>query len=151
MELNFLKDIFIFSMLSLILMKISELNPFFYIKLQFEYKKIEDYLLFCNNNNNNKLKKKINNKKFNNPKISIISPVYNSEKFILRFLKSIENQNFFNIEIILVDDCSIDKSIKIIENYKVNDNRIILIKNKKNKGTFINRNIGLLFSKGKYL
>ena len=149
-EIKFLKNFIIFSMLSVIFMKILEVNPFFYIKLQLEFKKIENYLLLCKNNNN-KLKKLQTHKKYNNPKISIISPVYNSEKFISRFLKSIENQNFLDIEIIMIDDCSIDKSVKTIEKYKAEDNRIILIKNKKNRGTFINRNIGVLFSKGKYL
>ena len=89
--------------------------------------------------------------KINNPKISIISPIYNRERYIIRLLKCIQYQNFKNIEIILVDDCSIDKSVKIIEENILIDKRIQLIKNIKNKGTFISRNIGVLFSKGKYL
>ena len=51
----------------------------------------------------------------------------------------------------MVDDCSSDKSIEIIKKYQIRDERIILIKNKKNKGTFITRNIGALYAKGKYL
>ena len=51
----------------------------------------------------------------------------------------------------MVDDCSSDKSIEKIKEYQIQDERIILIKNKKNKGTFITRNIGALYSKGKYL
>ena len=94
-----------------------------YIKINFEFNKNEHYLFLCNDN---KLKIK-RYTKANNPKISVISPIYNSEKFILRLLKSIQNQNFFDIEIILVDDCSIDKSVKIIENFKEQDERIILI------------------------
>ena len=117
----------------------------FYIELHFEFYKNENYLLLCNNNN---IKKYIKSK---NPKISIISPIYNSEKYVLRLIKSIQNQNFVDIEIILVDDCSIDKSVKNIEKYKEKDKRIILIKNKKNRGTFMNRNLGVFFSKGKYL
>ena len=85
------------------------------------------------------------------PKVSIISPVYNREKFILRFLRSIQNQKFKDVEIIFVDDCSKDKSVKLIEEYKKKDERIILIKNKKNKGTFICRNEGVLNSRGKYI
>jgi glycosyltransferase involved in cell wall biosynthesis len=91
------------------------------------------------------------NKKRTNPQISIISPVYNRENFLLRFLKSIYYQNYNNIEIILLDDHSIDNSVKFIEKYQKLDKRIILIKNKKNKGTFISRNLGVLYSKGKYL
>ena len=51
----------------------------------------------------------------------------------------------------MVDDCSSDKSIELIRKYQIRDERIILIKNKKNKGTFITRNIGALYAKGKYL
>ena len=57
-------------------------------------------------------------RKINNPKISIISPIYNRERYILRFLKCIQNQNFQNFEIILIDDYSIDKSVKLIEEEK---------------------------------
>ena len=91
------------------------------------------------------------NKKRTNPQISIISPIYNRENFLLRFLKSIYYQNYNKIEIILLDDHSIDNSVKFIEKYQKLDKRIILIKNKKNKGTFISRNLGVLYSKGKYL
>ena len=66
-------------------------------------------------------------------------------------MKSVQFQNFKDIEIILVDDKSTDNSISIIEEYKKRDKRIILIKNKKNRGLFITRNIGLLSSKGKYI
>ena len=65
-----------------------------------------------------------------NTKISIISPIYNRERFIFRFFTSIQFQDFSDIEIILVDDCSIDNSVKLIEDYKKKDERIILIKNK---------------------
>jgi len=86
-----------------------------------------------------------------NPKISLISAVYNSEKYILRFLRSIQNQIFADIEIIFIDDYSNDNSTFIIEKYKKGDERIILIKNKKNKGTFFSRNIGTLKAKGEFL
>ena len=119
---------------------ISQLNT------QIEFSKIEKYLKICNK------KKKIKEfKKMYIPKISIISPIYNSEKFLLRFLKSIQSQNFKDLEIILVDDCSIDNSIKLIKQYQKLDQRILLIKNKKNKGTFMSRNLGTLYSKGQYL
>ncbi len=126
---------------------ISKLNIFLtYIKIQYEIKKVDNYYIFCNNN---KLLKKFEKKI--NPKISIISPIYNRQSFILRFLISIQYQNFDDLEIILVDDCSSDKSIEIIKEYQIRDGRIVLIKNKKNKGTFITRNIGALYAKGKYL
>lgn len=117
-----------------------------YFKMQIEFKKNDNYIKL----NNKKLKIK-NFKKINNPKISIISPVHNRERFIFNFLLSIQNQNFIELEIILVDDFSTDKSLNILEYYKQFDKRIILIKNRKNKGTLMARNIGILFSKGKYL
>ena len=118
-----------------------------YLNKQIEYYNIQKLLLLYNNNK--EIIKKY--ERINIPKISIISPIYNSEKYILRFMKSIRNQNFIDIEIILVDDCSFDNSVSKIEKYAIEDERIILIKNKRNKGTFVTRNIGVLFSKGKYI
>ena len=85
------------------------------------------------------------------PKISIISPIYNRGKYILRFLRSIQNQYFDNIEIIFVDDFSSDNSVELIKNYQFEDERIMLIEHNKNKGTLISRNDGALISKGEYL
>jgi glycosyltransferase involved in cell wall biosynthesis len=70
---------------------------------------------------------------------------------LLRLLRSIQNQFFDDIEIIIVDDFSMDNSIKLIERYQKEDERIILIKNNKNKGTLISRNIGIINSSGKYI
>ena len=78
-----------------------------------------------------------------NPKISIISAIYNKENFISRFLASIQYQSFKEIEIILIDDCSIDNTVNIIEKLQKKDKRIILIKHFKNNGT--------LKSNGEYL
>ena len=117
-----------------------------YIKIKYEIKKNDYYLKILNKN---KIRKKF--QKRNNPKISAIAPVYNREVFLIRFLRSVQYQNFQDIEIIFVDDHSSDNSIKIIEEHKNDDERIILLKNKKNKGTFVNRNLGVLYAKGKYL
>ena len=117
-------------------------------KLNREVCKLESYFLLCNNGI---LINKKKYKKVYNPKISIITTIYNREKFILRFLRSIQNQFFDEIEIIFIDDFSKDNSSKIIENYKNEDERIILIRHKKNKGTLISRNIGVLFSKGNFI
>ena len=122
----------------------------FFIRIYSKYqiKKIENYLNFLNNDKSKIIKYF---KKCNTPKISIISPVYNRERYLSRFIRSIQYQNFNDIEIILVNDCSLDYSVKIIENFIQKDKRIKLINLKKNKGTFITRNIGVLFSKGKYI
>ena len=51
----------------------------------------------------------------------------------------------------MIDDYSKDNSINIIENFQKKDKRIILLKNKYNKGTFIARNLGIIYSRGKYI
>ena len=112
-----------------------------------EFKTIEHYLKICDS------KEIINKmpKKKSIPKVSVISPIHNREKYLLRFINSIQNQKFSNFEIIFIDDFSKDNSIIIIEDFQKKDLRIHLLKNKKNKGTFISRNIGVLNSKGEYL
>ena len=118
-----------------------------YIKSKKEYKRNENYLKYI------KTKffilKKF--KRSKNPIVSVISPIYNREKYISRFLKIIQSQTFTNIEIILIDDCSKDNSVNLIEGYQINDERILLIKNNINKGTFLSRNIGALYSNSKYI
>ena len=95
----------------------------------------------------------LNTKYFKNvkPKISIISAIYNKENFIIRFIRSIQSQSFNNLEMILVDDCSTDNTVKIIEKCQKVDERIILIKHYTNKGTLISRNDGIIKSKGEYI
>ena len=124
------------------------LFPFPFSKINI-FNRIEKYLILCSKGillNKNKYFNKVSN-----PKISIVSAIYNQEKVIMRFIRSIQNQIFNDIEIILVDDCSKDNSINIIENLQKEDERIILIKHNKNKGTLISRNDGILKSKGEYL
>lgn len=65
-------------------------------------------------------------------KISILTPCYNHEKYILQFLEGIKAQTFTDFEVIIVDDYSTDNTVKIIEQF--NDNRIKLIKHEYNKG-----------------
>ena len=85
------------------------------------------------------------------PKISIIIPVYNKELFILRILRSIQNQSFKEIEIIFCDDYSTDNSTKLIEQYQKEDERIVLLKQEKNRGTLRNRIDGAKIAKGEYI
>ena len=125
----------------------------FFIKLKSnriinDIKRIEKFLIKCNDIKliNEKFFKKIKS-----PKVSIISAVYNREKYLIRFIHNIRNQKFNDIELIFIDDSSEDNSVKIIENFQKNDERILLIKNKKNKGTFICRNLGVIKSKGEFL
>ena len=89
--------------------------------------------------------------KIKKPKISVIIPVYNCEKTIISSIRSIQNQNISEIEIILVNDFSKDNTLKIINNLKKVDSRIIIINNNKNMGTLYSRCIGVLNAKGIYL
>ncbi|MED3820740.1 glycosyltransferase [Priestia aryabhattai] len=83
-------------------------------------------------------------------KISIIVPVYNVEKYLQRCIKSLIEQTYKNIEIILVNDGSTDGCKEVCESYKKIDSRIILI-NKENGGLSSARNVGLDAATGEYL
>lgn len=84
-------------------------------------------------------------------KISVIVPVYNTERYLERCLNSIINQNFFEIEIIIINDCSSDNSLKIIKKYMNMDQRIVLINKEKNEGLSAARNSGIKIAKGEYI
>ena len=84
-------------------------------------------------------------------KISTVIPVYNCEKTIKAAVRSIQNQNMAEIEIILVNDFSKDNSLSIIKELMNEDPRISLINNEKNMGALYSRNIGILKAKGKYI
>jgi len=107
---------------------------------------LELYLNFCNSN----ISKLKYFELIKIPKVSIISAVHNNGEYLLRYLKSIQNQNFNDIEIIFIDDFSTDNTLNLIKQYQHIDKRIILIKNKKNFGTFKSRNLGILKSTGEY-
>lgn len=84
------------------------------------------------------------------PKISVIIPVYNVEKFLRRCLDSIINQTMNDIEIILIDDGSTDNSGNICDEYAEKDDRIIVI-HKENGGVSSARNKGLDIASGEYV
>lgn len=84
------------------------------------------------------------------PKVSIIIPIYNVEKYLRECLDSVINQTLHDIEIICVNDGSTDDSLSILEEYSSHDNRLILI-NKQNGGTSSARNFGIKNAYGEYL
>lgn len=86
-----------------------------------------------------------------NIKISVIIPVYNTEKYLEKCLESVINQNFKEIEIIIINDHSIDNSLNIIEKYMKIDKRIVLINKKENEGLLAVRKLGIKNAKGKYI
>jgi len=85
------------------------------------------------------------------PKISVIIPVYNGEKYINYSLRSVQIQKMKDIEIIIVNDNSNDDSLKIIKSFMKNDKRIRLIKNKETRKILFCKSIAVLNSKGKYI
>lgn len=87
---------------------------------------------------------------FQGPLMTIIVPVYNVEKYLVRCLDSIVNQTYQNLQIILIDDGSTDNSGKICDEYSNNDQRISVI-HKRNEGVSAARNEGLDLAEGKYI
>ncbi|WP_342542136.1 glycosyltransferase [Paenisporosarcina sp. FSL H8-0542] len=82
--------------------------------------------------------------------ISIVVPVYNSEKYLFDCIESILNQSYSNIELILVNDGSNDCSLEICQMFVESDNRVKLL-SKKNSGVSDTRNLGIKESKGEYI
>jgi len=83
--------------------------------------------------------------------VSIITPNYNSSKFLTDTINSVINQTYKNWEMLIVDDCSTDDSVTIIKKYIKQDNRIRLLNLKTNAGPAMARNLGIENAKGKYL
>jgi len=90
-------------------------------------------------------------KLMNNPKVSIIIPVYNTEQYLRQCLDSVINQTFKDIEIIVVNDNSTDGSYDIIKEYAKKDDRFIVINLIQTKEQGNARNEGLKIAKGKYI
>lgn len=84
------------------------------------------------------------------PAVSVIVPVYNSELYLRRCLDSLVNQSLKRIEIICVDDGSVDGSLNILNEYAKRDSRIIVL-SQKNKGPSATRNAGMKIATGKYI
>ena len=86
-----------------------------------------------------------------NKKVSVIVPTYNAEKYLSRSIDSIINQSYDNLEIIIIDDASTDKSKDIIKKYASVDNRIRTFYSEINQGVSRSRNIGLKSFSGDYV
>ena len=77
--------------------------------------------------------------------------MYNQGHCIHKCLRSIQNQSLKNLEIIIIDDCSLDNSTDVIEAYQKEDDRIILVKHESNEGKIKTRTDGIKIAKGKYI
>ena len=86
-----------------------------------------------------------------NPKISIITPCFNCEKFISETIESVLKQTYTNFEMIIVDDASTDKSFDIIKEYALKDSRIIYFQNQQNSGANYSRNFAIKNATGDYI
>lgn len=85
------------------------------------------------------------------PKVSILMTAFNREKHILESINSLLESTYQNWELIILDDCSKDKTYEIAKNFEKTDSRIKVYKNSKNLGQFNNRNEIVKYSSGKYL
>ena len=93
----------------------------------------------------------LNKEEFSKPLISVILPSYNKAGVIMKSIRSIQNQSFKNIEIIIVDDCSTDNSSKYYNYFLKTDPRIRIFTHSKNMGVWRSRIDGFLYSRGKYI
>ena len=84
-------------------------------------------------------------------KVSIVVPVYNSEKTLVKCLDSILNQTYKNIEVLCINDGSIDSSLKILNEYQKKDKRIIILNQKQNRGVSYTKNHGIKKASGDYI
>ena len=114
-------------------------------------KMVDKFNLYINSCINNILLDKKKYPLVKNPKISAIIPIYNGGKYLHYSLRSIQNQKMKDIEIIIIDDCSTDNSLAIIEEYMKEDERIRLIKNIENRKILYSKSFAALNSKGKYI
>ena len=92
-----------------------------------------------------------NIKTVENPKVSIVISVYNREDYINSTIRSVQNQNLSEIEILIIDDYSTDNTIEYIKEMQKIDPRIKLYKNSKNMGTLYSKSIGVLNARGQYI
>lgn len=86
-----------------------------------------------------------------NPMVSVLMTAYNREKYIAEAIESVLASTYKNFELIIVDDCSKDRTLEIAKSYAEKDIRIKLFLNKKNLGDYPNRNRAAEYAKGKYL
>ena len=87
----------------------------------------------------------------NKPLISLVLPSYNKAEILMKSIRSIQNQSFKNIEIIIVDDCSTDDSKKVFKYLLKTDPRIRIFTHLRNMGSWRSRLDGILYSKAKYI
>ena len=87
----------------------------------------------------------------NIPLISVIIPVYNVELYVKKAINSILNQTYSNLQIIIIDDCSTDRTYEIVQNISKLDSRVLILRNKINSKIVKTLNYGLEYARGEYI
>ena len=105
----------------------------------------------ANLKNATKLAYNLAKKNFVNPAISVLMPIYNCEKYVKRAIESVLNQNFGDFELIVINDCTPDKAMNIVNKMAKEDFRIKVFENPKNMGVGVTINEGIKKSTGKYI
>ena len=144
-KISIIKIIWSFVIIALLLLFYRNKN----IYLNYELNLIEKYIR--KNLDGHLVHSKALFKKVDEPKISIVISVFNGEAFIKPVVRSVQNQNILDFEIIIVDDASQDNSVQIIKELMEEDPRIKLLLNGVNRGTLYTKSRGALNAKGKYV
>ena len=155
--------IFVFIILLILIIKLNKSNTginkipkqtdinkeYYFDSMEDSFQKSKNFLNNCLNNTF------INDKSTfiiaKNPLVSVVIPIFNAEKFVSRAIKSIQNQNLTNLEIILINDFSTDNTLSLLEQLKNEDPKIKIINNTKNMGILYSKSIGVLSANGKYI
>ena len=85
------------------------------------------------------------------PKVAVVMPVYNAEKYLVQAMESVLNQTYKDFEIIAVNDASTDKSLEILSSFANKDKRVRIFSNKENLGVTKTLNYGVLMSRSEYV
>lgn len=86
-----------------------------------------------------------------NPLVTVIVPTYNAEHTLPVALRSLTEQSWKNLEILVVDDCSTDNTVQVVSQFSKQDSRIRLLQAKSNGGPYVARNLALLQAKGDFI
>ena len=97
--------------------------------------------------------KYLRDKKMNQGLVSIIMPSYQTENYIIESIKSVQAQTYPNWELIIIDDCSSDKTEQVVQEHisATQEHRVRFLKNEQNSGAAVSRNYGLREAKGRYI
>lgn len=85
------------------------------------------------------------------PLISVIIPTHNRPNFLKKAISSVLSQNYKNLEVIIIDDCSFDNTSSVVLEFQKKDSRIVFLKNEKNLGFVKTLNKAIALSKGEYI